>query len=309
MTLLLAPLSRQSSGWRERFAAEMPDLEVRLWPEAGRRDDIEVVACPRLPSGQLNTFPNLKLVIALTAGTEGLLGDPALPANVPVVRVGDPDGDDMMNEAALLHVLRHHRNLPACQLAQQRSEWLSLPVLRPRERRVGITGLGPIGLGAAKTLADFGFKVAGWVRHPRSVEGIEVFAGRERLPAFLARSEIVVNLLPLTSETRGIFRSETFAQMPQGASFVNLGRGGHVVEEDLMSALDGGHLAAATLDVFSVEPLPKDSALWQNPRVTITPHCARRIDTLDLVPRICAAVRRLRAGQPPEQLVDRARGY
>lgn len=309
MTLLLAPLSRQSSGWRERFATEMPELEVRMWPDAGNRDDIEVVACPRMPAGQMNTFPNLKLIIALTAGTEGVLNDPALPSDVPITRVGDPGGDVMMDEATLLHVLRHHRNLPEYQIAQQRGEWLTLPVLLPSERRVGVMGLGPIGLSAAKVLADFGFRVAGWARRPRSIEGIEVFAGREQLGAFLARSEIVVNLLPLTPETKGILCEETFAQMPQGASIVNLGRGGHVVEGDLVAALDRGHLAAATLDVFSVEPLPKESALWQNPRITITPHCARRIDTLDLVPRICEAVRRLRAGQPQEQPVDRARGY
>lgn len=309
MALLVAPLRRQSTGWHERFAAEMPGLDVRIWPETGNRDEIEVVACSRLPAGELGKFPKLKLIVALTAGTEHLLGDPALPPAIPIVRVGDPNGDAMMDEAALLHVLRHHRNLPECLLAQQRSEWLTLPVLRPSERRVGVTGLGPIGVSAARILANFGFKVAGWVRRPRSLDGIEVFAGREQLGAFLARSEIVVNLLPLTPETEGIFCKETLAQMPKGASLINLGRGGHVVDADLIASLDASHLAAATLDVFTTEPLPKESALWGHPRITITPHCARRIDPLDLVPRICAALRQLRAGQPLDQVVDRAKGY
>jgi glyoxylate/hydroxypyruvate reductase A len=309
MALLLLPLSRQSTGWRERFQAEMPELDLRIWPETGDRVDIDVVACPGLPPGEFATLPNLKLVIGLLAGSERLLGDPALPSEIPMIRVGDPDGDAMMNEAALLHVLRHHRNLPAYQLAQQRSEWLSLPVLRPRERRVGVMGLGPIGLAAARTLADYGFNVAGWVRRPRNVAGVEVFSGRDRLSAFLARSEIVVNLLPLTPETQGILCRETFAQMPRGASVINLGRGGHIVDADLTAALDEGQLAAATLDVFTVEPLPKESPLWRHPQITITPHCARRIDALDLVPRICAAIRRLHAGQPQEQLVDRVLGY
>jgi glyoxylate/hydroxypyruvate reductase A len=309
MTLLLAPLPRQNSDWHGWFKAEMPELDLRLWPDAGERKDIDVIAIGRFPSGELGGFPNLKLIIALQAGTERLLADPSLPRNVPVVRVGDPDGDAMMTETALLHVLRHHRDLPAYQLAQQRGEWLSLPLRRPNERRVGVMGLGPIGLAVAKTLADYGFDVAAWVRSPREVDNVEVFHGRDRLPAFLERSEIVVNLLPLTDETQGILCGKTFAQLPKGASIINLGRGGHVVDADLISTLDSGHLAAATLDVFHVEPLPQENPLWRHPRITITPHCARRIDARDLVPRICGAVRRFRAGQPLEQLVDRVRGY
>jgi glyoxylate/hydroxypyruvate reductase len=309
MALLLSPLARQSTGWRERFQAEMPELELRIWPETGDRSEVEVVACAGLPAGEFATFPHLKLVIGLLAGSERLLSDPALSPEVPIIRVADPDGDSMMNEAALLHVLRHHRNLPAYQLAQQRSEWLSLPVLRPRERRVGVMGLGPIGLAVAKCLAEFGFQVAGWARRPRDLANVEVFAGSDRLAAFLARSENVVNLLPLTPQTEGILCRETFAQMPKGASVINLGRGGHIVDADLIAALDAEHLAAATLDVFTVEPLPKESPLWRHPRITITPHCARRIDALELVPRICAAIRRLRAGEPQQQVVDRTLGY
>ena len=238
-----------------------------MWPEAGNPADIDVAAVALMPPGKLKTFPNLRLIVSLTAGAEGLLGDPELP-NVPVARASDPDGDAMMNEAALLHVLRHHRNLPAYALAQQRSEWISLPRLRADQRKVGVMGLGAIGLAAARTLARHGFKVAGWVRAPRTVDGIEVFAGRERLSAFLARSDIVLNFLPLTPETTGILNAQAFAQMPKGAAIVNLGRGAHVNEADLMAALDSDQLAGATLDVFPVEPLPKDSPLWRHPKIT-----------------------------------------
>jgi glyoxylate/hydroxypyruvate reductase A len=309
MALLLAPLAREGADWHRWFADEMPGLELRLWPDAGDRSEIDVVAIGRFPSGELGSFRNLRLIIALQAGTERLLADPSLPEGVPIVRAGDPQGDPMMSETALLHVLRHHRDLPALQLAQARAEWLNLPVLRPSERSVGVLGLGPIGLAAARMLADFGFKVAGWVRSPRTVEGIEVFHGRGQLAAFLARSEIVVNLLPLTEETKGILSREAFGQLPKGASVINLGRGGHVVDADLITALDEGHLAAATLDVFHVEPLPHTDPLWRHPRVTVTPHCARRMDARGIVPRICAAVRRLRNGEPLQQLVDRTRGY
>jgi glyoxylate/hydroxypyruvate reductase A len=206
-------------------------------------------------------------------------------------------------------VLRHHRNLPAYALAQQRCEWISLPRLRAGQRKVGVMGLGSIGLAAAKALARHGFKVAGWVRTPRAVEGIEVFAGWEALSAFLARSEIVVNFLPLTQETTGILNSKAFGQMPKGAALVNLGRGAHVNEADLMAALDNDQLAGATLDVFPVEPLPKESPLWRHPKITIIPHASRRIEPRDLVPRIIEAMQRLKSGEPQRDLVDRARGY
>jgi glyoxylate/hydroxypyruvate reductase A len=244
----------------------------------------------------------------LLAGADVLLSDPDLP-DVPIVRAGNPDGDEMMSEAALVHVLRHHRHLPAYWVAQQRCEWIALPRLRARERKVGVMGLGVIGLPVAKTLAAHGFAVAGWVRSARAHDGIETFAGREHLPAFLARSEIVVNLLPLTPETRGILNAEAFAQMPKGGAIVNLGRGAHVVEPDLMGAFDADHLAGATLDVFPVEPLPKESPLWRHPKITITPHVARRIDAGELVPNICNAIRTFQAGRPLAHLIDRKRGY
>ena len=310
MALLLTPIFGKPEEWRTLFAAEMPELELRFWPEAGNPGDIEAAAvASTMPHGKLKTFPNLRLIVSLIAGAEALLADPDLP-DVPIARAGDPEGDAMMNEAALLHVLRHHRNLPAYALAQQRLEWISLPRLRARERKVGVMGLGSIGLAAAKTLARHGFQVAGWVRTPRkAADGIEVFVGAGELPAFLARSEIVVNFLPQTAQTTGILNAAAFAQMPKGAAVVNLGRGPHVNEADLMAALELGQLAGATLDVFPVEPLPKDSPLWRHPKITIIPHASRRIEPRDLVPRVADAVRRLRRGEPQRELIDRRRGY
>lgn len=308
MALLLTSSFAAPAEWRKLLAAQMPELDVRIWPEVGNEADIEVAAVTTLPHGKLKSFQNLKMIVSLLAGAEVLLSDPLLP-DVPIVRAGNPEGDEMMSEAALVHVLRHHRHLPAYWAAQQRCEWISLPRLRARERKVGVLGLGVIGLPVAKALAAHGFAVAGWVRSARANDGIETFAGREQLPAFLAPSEIVVNLLPLTPETRGILNSEAFARMPKGAAIVNLGRGAHVVEADLMAALDTDHLAGATLDVFPVEPLPKESPLWRHPKITITPHVARRIDAHDLVPNICDAIRTLQAGRPLAHLIDRKRGY
>ena len=228
MALLLNFFFGKPEDWTQWLKAEMPELDLRIWPNTGNRADIDVIACGWLPEGEFKTFPNLKLIVSLLAGPDHLLHDPAVPKHVPIVRAGDPNGDTMMNEVTLLHVLRHHRNMPAYALAQQRGEWLNLPRQPARERKVGVMGLGVIGIAAAKMLQSIGFQVSGWVRTPRMADGVEVFVGRGGLPAFLKQSEILVNLLPLTTETENILDAKVFAQMPKGSSVINLGRGGHL---------------------------------------------------------------------------------
>jgi glyoxylate/hydroxypyruvate reductase len=308
MALLLQPLFGGAETWKALLAAPMPEIDVRIWPEIGNPADIDVAAVAALPPGALAKLPNLRLIVSLTAGTDGLLRDPDLPS-VPIVRAGDPAGDAMMNETTLLHVLRHHRHMPDYLRAQQQCKWIKMPIKAASERTVGIMGLGMIGLAAADMIVSIGFKVAGWVRRPRPRDDIEIFAGRDRLNAFLARSEILVNLLPLTPETKGVINAELLNVLPAGAAVINLGRGDHVVEADLLSALDSGHLSAATLDVFPTEPLPSDSPLWRHPKITVMPHVARRLVPEDLAPRICAIVKQLRAGAAFPQVIDRQHGY
>jgi glyoxylate/hydroxypyruvate reductase len=307
MALLLSPQPGTGDVWRRAFAAAMPELDVRVWPEIGDPAAIDIAAVGSMPAGALAKLPNLRLILSLTAGVDTLLSDPGLPA-VPIARTADPDGDAMMNETALLHVLRHHRYMPDYLQAQQRCEWIRRPIKAARERAVGVMGLGSVGLAIAKTLASVGFRVAGWVRQQRPAGKIEIFSG-EQLSAFLARSEILLNLLPLTPQTHGIVNAATLKALPAGAAFINLGRGDHVVEADLIAALDSGHLAAATLDVYPVEPLPKDSPLWRHPKITVMPHVARRLVPEDAAVRICGIIRDFRAGAPLPQAVDRARGY
>ena len=309
MALLLTPLSIPAADWLRCFAAELPGMEVRVWPDVGDRAEIDIAVVGRLPDGELASFPHLRLIASLFAGQDLLLSDPALPPGVPIVRTSNPDGEVMMSETALLHVLRHHRSLPAYLLAQQRREWKPLRRIPASQRRVGVMGLGALGLGVARMLRDHGFDVAGWVRRPRQAEGIAVFHGRDQLGAFLARSEILVNLLPLTTQTPDILCRETLAQLPQGASVINLARGQHLVEEDLLAALDSGQIAAATLDVFRTEPLPRESPLWTHPGVTITPHVARRLEAPGIVARVAENIRRLQRGQELRELIDRQAGY
>jgi glyoxylate/hydroxypyruvate reductase A len=310
MALLINFFFGKPEDWKAYFDREMPDLDVRFWPEAGNRDEIDVIACGWLPEGEFKTFPNLKLIVSLLAGPDHLLHDPAVPKHVPIVRAGNPEGDEMMTETTLLHVLRHHRNIPAYAAAQARSEWVSLPRVPARERKIGVMGLGLIGLAAAQALAGLHFQVAGWVRRPRAaVDDVEVFAGRDQLDAFLARSEIIVNLLPLTPELEDILDAKAFAKMPKGGAIVNLGRGGHVVEKDLIAALDSDQLAGATLDVFRKEPLPPEDPLWKHPKITILPHASRRVEIKPMMPRVVHAIRCLRDGKPLENEIDRKLGY
>jgi glyoxylate/hydroxypyruvate reductase len=309
MALLLIPLDDAPSEWRRAFAAELPDLEIRIWPEIGDPSQIETAAIGPAPHGALAGLPNLRMIASLPAGQETLLSDPTLPRHVPIVRACGPGGDPMMNETALLHVLRHHRQIPEYLLHQQRREWKELPRPLAGASRVGVMGLGLIGLAMARTIRAHGFDVAGWARKPRDIAGIQVFHGPEQLPAFLGRSEIVVNILALTKATENILCRATFAMMPRGAQLINLARGQHVVDADLIAALDSGQLSAATLDVARLEPLPPDDPLWSHPRITITPHVARSLVAAELVPSVCENLRRLHQGLPLLHLVDPEAGY
>lgn len=309
MILLMSPIFAPPQVWRDCFAKEMPEVELRFWPEIGNPAEIEFAAISRLPDNAARGLPNLKLIISLFAGQDMLLADKTLPAHVPIVRAANPAGDRMMTETVLLHVLRHHRQLPELLLAQQRSEWASPKRLKTSDRKVGVMGLGPIGLAAAKALRDFGFKTAAWVRRPRQIDGIEIFHGNDQLAAFLGRSEIIVNLLPLTPDTEDILGAKNFALMPKGAAVINLGRGQHLVDGELIAALDSGQLVAATLDVFRQEPLPKESPLWRHPRVTVIPHASRGQFPSDIAPIICAHLRRFQRDEPMTDVVDPKAGY
>jgi glyoxylate/hydroxypyruvate reductase len=309
MILLMSPIFAPPQVWREHFAREMPEVELRFWPEIGNPAEIEFAAISRLPDNALRALPNLKLIVSLFAGQDLLLGDKTLPPHVPIVRAANPGGDQMMTETVILHVLRHHRQLPELLLAQQKAEWASPKRLKTRDRKVGVMGLGPIGRAAAMAVRDLGFQTAAWVRHPRQVDGIEVFAGDDELAAFLGRSEIVVNLLPFTPATENILSAKTFAQMPKGAAVINLGRGQHVVDADLVAALDSGQLVAATLDVFRQEPLPGEHRFWRHPRITVIPHASRGQFPAEIAPLICAHLRRFQRGEAMTEIIDPAAGY
>ena len=311
MALLIVDLHQRignAKEWRNTFADQIPDLEIRIWPEVGELTDVEYLAFMHPDFDALPVFPNLKAMFSRSAGVESFINHPKRP-NAPVGKVEPPGGDPMMTEYVVMHVLRLHRDMPGYQAAQARRDWRRTRIIRPEERRVGFLGFGLMAKEPALVLKSLGFPVSAWVRTPRQTAELPIFHGCGQLEPFLRQTDIAVCLLPLTKETEGIFCSRTFAMMPRGAMLVNVGRGKHVVEADLIAALDSGQLSYAALDALWPEPLPPESRLWLHPKVTVMPHVARRPTVSQLVTEIAANIRSLRTGGRLLQEVNATLGY
>ena len=295
--------------WQAAFRAEDPTLEFRIWPESGPAGEVDYVLAWHHAPGSLRHYPNLKAIFSLGAGVEKLLLDKELPVGVPIVRMVDQALTTCMTEYVVLHVLRYHRRMPELEALQRRAQWIELESPPSWERRVGILGLGVLGSDAAAKLVGLGFDVAGWRNRAKHISGVKSFTGEQGLAELLARSEILVCLLPLTSATTGLLNARRFAQMPRGGFVINAARGGHVVESDLLAALDSGQIGHATLDVVSEEPLPATHPFWRHPKVTLTPHNASLTWPPTAVKHIVANIRRHEAGDAMSPLVDLAREY
>ncbi|HLY44176.1 MAG TPA: glyoxylate/hydroxypyruvate reductase A [Stellaceae bacterium] len=309
MAILFRSTSAATMRWRRLLGDLLPEHEIRYWPDIGDKAAIEYGLVWQPEPGLLAALPRLKLIVGLGAGVDHLLSDPALPKGVPILRLVDPYMTDAMSEFVVLSVLRLHRQ-DLDYLAQQRAaQWQEREQKNAAERPVGILGFGTLGQDAARKLKALGFEVAGWSRGPKIVPGFVTHAGPAGLEALLARSEILVCLLPLTAETAGILNARAFARLPRGAALVNAGRGRHLVDEDLIAALDSGQLSGAVLDVFRDEPLPASHPFWRHERILVTPHIAAETHPPTAAPIIRDAIRRCEAGLPVENLVDLARGY
>ena len=311
MALLIVNLEKyigDAEAWRNSLAEQVPDLEVRIWPDAGEPGDIEYLAFMHADFDILPTFRNLQAMFSREAGVNSFVNHPKLP-NVPLGKVEPPGGDPMMTEYVVMHALRLHREMPAYQARQARREWQEGTITRPDQRRVGFLGYGMMAKAPALVLQALEFKVSAWVRTPKENAEVPIFHGPDRLEPFLNQTDIAICLLPLTKETAGIFCARTFDMMPKGAMLINVGRGQHVVDGDLIKALDSGQLSYATLDALWPEPLPPESPLWLHPKVTVMPHVARRPTVVQMVTEIAANIRRLKAGQPLLQEINIAAGY
>ncbi|MGA7805592.1 2-hydroxyacid dehydrogenase [Bradyrhizobium sp.] len=300
--------------WTARFRAVCHDRPILLPPEA-KRDPAKVhYAAVWKPSpGDLACFPNLKVIFNLGAGVDALMADKTLP-NVPLVRVAVGDLTGRMTEYVVLHVLMHHRQELYLRDQQRSKRWVPKFQWPASAISVGIMGLGTLGADAADVLGRIGFRVAGWSRSKKQVDGVACFHGDGQLDAFLRRTAILVCLLPLTSETRHILNRDLFAKLkrdgPLGAPvLINAGRGGLQNEADILGCLDDGTLGAASLDVFAQEPLPVDSPFWTHPKVVLTPHNAADTDPDEISKYVARQIENFEAGGVLDNVVDRARGY
>ncbi|HEX8166764.1 MAG TPA: glyoxylate/hydroxypyruvate reductase A [Beijerinckiaceae bacterium] len=314
MSLLVAITQWEPEPWTLRFRRLMPERRVVALGEPFDPAAVRYAASWKHPPGSLAALPNLKVLFSLGAGVDHFMGDPRLP-DVPIVRVVDADLTNRMSEYVVLHCLMHLRRQRSYDEQQRRKIWLD-DRFQPGAHhvRVGIMGLGVLGQDAARKLRVMGFEVAGWSRSPRAVAGMETFSGADGLDAFLARTDILVCLLPLTKDTRGILNRSVFARLARdgrlgGPIVVNAGRGGLQVEADILACLDEGVLKAATLDVFETEPLPPESPLWTHPAVTVTPHNAAMSDPESIAEQIAEQIRRFERGEPLRNVVDPRAGY
>ena len=296
--------------WRALFAEHAPGLEVR-WIEDPAVDPAAVryafVWAPK--PGVLAGMKGLRLILSSGAGVDHITADPDWPRHVGIVRMGGAETEQRMGEYVCLGALSLLRDMPRMVAQQREGRWESFEVRTAREVRVGLMGLGNLGVAAARMLGGLGFAVAGWSRSRKEVAGVACFAGAGERDAFLARSDILVNLLPDTAETKGAIRAETLALLPRGAGLVNAGRGPQVVLDDVLAALDAGQLSGAFLDVFDPEPLAAGHRAWSHPRVIVTPHVASMASRPARARYVAGAIAAFERGERLANLYDAERGY
>lgn len=311
-SILLATGSWNPEPWITAIRAGDPGRPLQVWPDLVDPSQIAYALVWEPPAGLLSRLPSLRAIFSLGAGVDTLVSQPDLPT-LPIVRVVNPDLTQRMTEWIVLQVLIHHRRQLTYNRQQAAHVWKELRQPAAREVRVGVMGLGVLGRDAATVLRRLGFDVAGWSRRPADLDGIACF-GRDALDRFLKRADILVSLLPLTPETKGILSMALFETLARdgplgGPILINAGRGGLQVEADIVTAIERGILVGASLDVFESEPLDSASPLWALPNVIITPHAAAASTPKALIPPILDQIRDFEAGKPLQHVVDRSTMY
>ncbi len=303
------PLEDKTQWWVEMLQELMPGWDIAPIDAITDPDAVTYAVVWRPRTGDLAKFSNLKAIVSIGAGIDHVLGDEELPQGVPIIRTVGDDLTQRMREYVALHVLRHHRDMPRQLQAQAELDWHAIVVPVAPNRTVGVMGLGNLGAAAAQTLSMLGFNTRGWSKSPKSIEGVETFTGPEQMDAFLDGCEILVNLLPLTEHTTGIINADLFGKLAKGACVINCARGPHLVDGDLLAALESGQIKQATLDVFHQEPLPTDNPFWTTPGITVTPHVASQIDAATGGRIIAANLKTFEETGTCADLADASRGY
>ena len=295
--------------WDAAFSAAGAGADIRREGSIGTLEDVEFAVVWAPPAGRLKEFPNLKYIFSIGAGVTHITLDPDAPMNVPIVRLQD----DMLVLDMVSHithwVLHFHRYYNRYKLYEAEKKWLRHRYPENNERCVAVLGLGQTGRATCERLRGFDFDVVGWSRSSKEIEGVTCLSGDDAFPELLARADMLVNLLPLTPATTDLINARTLSQLPDGAFLINCGRGGTVVDADLIAALDAGKIEAAALDVFRDEPLAADSPYWSHPAVSVTPHAAAPTNERSAARFIANQIRLARDGGTPAPIVDHGRGY
>ena len=310
MALVLVAPELDPVPWVTALHAVDPNLDIRVWPDDGERRDIHFAITWNHPPGELLRYPNLKCVASLAAGVDHILRDPDLPEGIRLTRLAHPLLTQRMTHYVLMAVLNHRRGWERYRRQQTEKRWNPEEiVLRSDQVNVGIMGLGNFGFDAAIKLAQIGFRVCGWSRSKKRIEEAQVFFGDDQLDTFLSQTDILICLLALTSQTKNILNRHTLGKLRPGAYLINVARGEHLVDEDLLDALDRKQLSGACLDVFRTEPLPPQHPFWHHPRIIVTPHIAVGDHPALVAPQIVENYQRMIRNKSLLYEVDPRRGY
>ena len=292
--------------WLQGLTAALPDADISVWQPGAPQADFAVVWAP--PQQFMDEQPGLKALFNIGAGVDALL-KLKLPPSALVVRLDDAGMAVQMAEYVCHAVIRHFREFDGYEADTAAGRWgYRKPRLRS-EFPIGVMGLGVLGERVARALAHFEFPINGWSRSPKAIDGVRAFAGAGQFNDFLAASRVLVNLLPLTPATANVINQDTLARLQPGAYVINVARGAHLVEEDLLALIDSGHVAGATLDVFRTEPLPAGHPFWNHPRITVTPHTSARTLRDESIAQIARKMAALQRGEAVAGIVNPARGY
>ena len=312
MSILLASTDfwEDMEVWSNALQEAMPEINVKVYPDEGDFNDIEYAVVWKHPRGILNQYPNLKAILSLGAGVDHVISDPELPEGLPIVRLVDKKLTHEMFLHSLHWVLHFHSDQYLYRIQQQSREWIQQSSVQSEDRTIGIMGLGNIGKSIGDSLVNLDFNVVGWGARPKNSLGeINYYYGQEQLAVFLRQSDILINVLPLTENTKNILTKNELKLLPEGSFIINIGRGGIINESDLLSALDSGHITAAALDVFAQEPLPENNSLWTHPSVYVTPHIAGQSNPGSAAKTIAENIRLIETGEDPYPIYSLNSGY
>ena len=312
MSILLASTDfwEDMEVWSSGLQEAMPEIDIKVYPDEGDVNDIEYAVVWKHPRGILKKYPNLKAILSLGAGVDHIISDSELPKGLPIVRLVDKKLTHEMYLHSLHWVLHFHSNQYLYRIQQQSREWIQQSSVQSEDRTIGIMGLGNIGKAIGDSLVNLDFKVIGWGARPKNSTGeIEYYYGHEQLSEFLSQTDILINILPLTENTKNILTKNELKLLPKGSFIINIGRGGIINENDLLSFLNSGHINAAALDVFAQEPLPENNSLWGHSSVYITPHIAGQSNPGSAAKTIAENIRLIEKGESPYPIYSLNSGY